>query len=651
MATQVEGSEPTRNPNDGLDRLQNELSENKVLYIADICIEHNEHNTLQELVQWRKVDILQLVDEINDNQTNQHKIDVSAKNRFAKILSQYAQNLDNSNVDDPNKHVWTDTEERCCIIELSQRIKALSAGLISIGSTVKGINDTIRNLEKEINETFQQQIDVLNIRKKELLNQLQKIANEKTNALNRQAISLKEKLTEADKVYKKMNNLIKKPISLEEMEERKKLVMKQCDGELQHDINPNPIRTANISFSADTKSIQSFIKTFGTFNDLDVPILLSLENGEHNKQIVIKWKCHQTQPNINDMKIEWISESTNVDEKENSNDWKSKTVSSHSNSGTITVESAGSYTVRICYENAPKSNIKTIKIPLNNNVLIIGDSEIKELESDTLHIFERIIVGKNARLTVKKWDGANGGKLLVKAKTIQIKESGQIETNGKGFKGGRAKKAQTTGKGFQGESHCGKCTENTESNFGGGGGGWAMGGVGSAGGGGGGYGSKGQIGHINNLNNGNRHGGQGGDMYGDAKLSQLYLGSGGGSGHPYQHSGCGKEGGNGGGAISIECDLLEVGTKAIISSNGMDAPSVNNAAHQSGGGGGSGGSILIQAKNIKIEGTISSVGGKGGDKAEGPWCSKGGEGGDGRICIKCSKILGIEKICPSPFRG
>jgi hypothetical protein len=140
--------------------------------------------------------------------------------------------------------------------------------------------------------------------------------------------------------------------------------------------------------------------------------------------------------------------------------------------------------------------------------------------------------------------------------TLTIDQNSSIDMTGKGFKGGIQVNNEGDGISYQGESYQGNSTKNKNNNFGGGGAGHGSSSYGSTGGGGGGYGSKGNDSQPNIYGGGNHDGGKGGDIYGDDKLSILYCGSGGGSGHPYS-TGIGGKGGNGGGIIEIFCSNIK----------------------------------------------------------------------------------------------
>ena len=168
------------------------------------------------------------------------------------------------------------------------------------------------------------------------------------------------------------------------------------------------------------------------------------------------------------------------------------------------------------------------------------------MESDKTHKYDSIIIESFGILTTTEWNGNNGGILTLKTHSIIIKSNGQINVNGKGYKGGKAKDAEYDGIAYQGESYKNASTMNTDTNYGGGGGSICSQSYGVTGGGGGGYGTNGNDEEPNRYpnNGGNNPGGKGGVIYGDPKLTNLYLGSGGGSGHPYNQS-VGKCGGNG----------------------------------------------------------------------------------------------------------
>lgn len=153
-------------------------------------------------------------------------------------------------------------------------------------------------------------------------------------------------------------------------------------------------------------------------------------------------------------------------------------------------------------------------------------------------------------------------------------------------------------------------------------------------GGGASYATSGTAGNTN----GNLHlGGLPGLLYGQTDLSQIFLGSGGGTGAGgYSGPGTGTPGGHGGGLILLLATEIEV--LGHISANGQNGGDNHNCAprHGSGsGGGGSGGSIYISAPKLTLPANVqvSAIGGQGG-------CLGGGTGGHGRIRLDYSSLNG-----------
>lgn len=239
-------------------------------------------------------------------------------------------------------------------------------------------------------------------------------------------------------------------------------------------------------------------------------------------------------------------------------------------------------------------------------------------------------------LEVKGWAGgggdAEGGYMLVMVAGV-AEISGTVSVSGCGYRGGQVAATAQTGVAWQGESSNDNSSQLKTANFGGGGGGEGSGNFGSSGGGGGGYGAAGSPSEPNTYEGGNHPGGVGGEVYGDAQLTTLHLGSGGGSGHPYSSTG-GKTGGCGGGCLVLAARTIN--NSGTISADGHCAPSVEGARCVSGGGGGSGGSMWLIADSLVSTGRVTAEGGTGaekGDKAGIYTSSGGGNGGKGRVRV------------------
>jgi len=216
--------------------------------------------------------------------------------------------------------------------------------------------------------------------------------------------------------------------------------------------------------------------------------------------------------------------------------------------------------------------------------------------------YTSVNVAAGATLTCSPWNGTSGGSLTLRCQgTVAI--SGTLSLDGKGYRGGSA--------GQQGESYQGTQATSRDANYGGGGGGV------TGGGGGGGYGAKGVTGGAVNPQ---AHAGEGGEDYGNERLSTLHMGSGGG-GSPS------ASGGSAGGALKIFAQEIQVAASGRISAEGTDGA----AGGESGGGGGSGGSIHLRAGTVTLDPStvVSVAGGAGGGGTQ----FSGGHGGDGRLRI------------------
>lgn len=130
-------------------------------------------------------------------------------------------------------------------------------------------------------------------------------------------------------------------------------------------------------------------------------------------------------------------------------------------------------------------------------------------------------------------------------------------------------------------------------------------------------------------------GGGGGGTYGQAALTQLFLGSSGGTGG---NAGAGN-GGAGGGIILIYADTITLSSAGgvRISNNGNNGGNGGSGSWAVGaGGGGSGGSIKLIGKTITLETSkVTSTAGNGGWAEYG----SGGNGGSGRIRVEYETSL------------
>jgi hypothetical protein len=204
--------------------------------------------------------------------------------------------------------------------------------------------------------------------------------------------------------------------------------------------------------------------------------------------------------------------------------------------------------------------------------------------------YTTVTVNSGYTLTGSNWNGIKGGIIFFRASgTVTV--SGSISATGIGYTGGPGTDTWTS---YQGEGIPGYGIISANANVGGGGGGLYNGGAGA----GGGYGT-----------NGTTQGSSiGGNTYGSADLSKLYLGSGGGGGGWSYSTGCAcytahGPGGRGGGIIVINANSIGV-TGTIVS---------GTAGASDNGGAGSGGSIMLNANSIAIGSSlVTAIGGGSG---------------------------------------
>jgi hypothetical protein len=266
------------------------------------------------------------------------------------------------------------------------------------------------------------------------------------------------------------------------------------------------------------------------------------------------------------------------------------------------------------------SNATNLLVSPGSNVSLLSNGEVNE--------FKRIVVKSGAVLTTSGWDGSKGGFLRLKAREVIVERGGKIAMSGKGYRGGGGQ-GSVEGIGMQGESSTGPGSSSVQPNSTGGGGGIGSGNYGSAGGGGGGDKTMGTDADINKHQGKLNSGGIGGR----STMERGCRGGGGGSGFAYS-SGANPKGGNGGGVVWIEAKMVKV--EGTIECNGASGEN-GVPQHHSGAGGGAGGSVVILAKSVEGAHNLQVSGGNGGERSPSQsspeTSSKGGNGGQGWIVI------------------
>ncbi|MCW5874154.1 MAG: hypothetical protein KIS88_05860 [Anaerolineales bacterium] len=227
-------------------------------------------------------------------------------------------------------------------------------------------------------------------------------------------------------------------------------------------------------------------------------------------------------------------------------------------------------------------------------------------------------------LTGSEWNGTRFGVLALRV-AGELSGAGSLHMNALGYRGGRGGWLDTPrnehSDAHQGESYPRVGVSSGSPNGGGGGG------TNSNRGAGGGYAATGVSG-INTT---------GGQPYGDAQLSHLWMGSGGGGGdHPC--SPCsGPTGGAGGGALYIYAHTVDyAGTLSANGGDGACYPVTNNQSS----GGGSGGTIRIEGDAITLDGSVTA--------AKGIGCATG-DGSEGRIAVFYGSSLSTSTVSPAAY--
>jgi len=164
------------------------------------------------------------------------------------------------------------------------------------------------------------------------------------------------------------------------------------------------------------------------------------------------------------------------------------------------------------------------------------------------------------------------------------------------------------------------------------------------GGGGAGHASDGAGGASNSA--GTAAGGVGGKAYASVDAGSLFAGSGGGSGSAGGGANAaGAGGGGGGGAIKITAASIKI-SGTITANGGKGGNQVVGPCGQDGdgggGGGGSGGAIWLRSVAVDLSGaTVTAKGGTGGSAGGAmPTGGNGGNGADGRIRIDSLSTTG-----------
>jgi hypothetical protein len=260
--------------------------------------------------------------------------------------------------------------------------------------------------------------------------------------------------------------------------------------------------------------------------------------------------------------------------------------------------------------------------------------------------YQNVTVSSGGVFTTTGWDGMRGGVLVMRVSgELRVEAGGRIHVDGRGYRGGEGYTNTWTAHGRRGESICGMPTSPSfEPNNGGGGGGKYMNTSDDCGQGGGGaaFGVAGSfVGYSSECvsKGADSPADNAGLLYGQPELTDWLVGSGGGAGASDDHSNDSGTGGRGGGLIVIFARTVTL--EGTISATGAGGSIPSDSMDSGNGGGGAGGAIYLAAGWIDGAGTIRALGGLGAPSQNG-WNSGGGDGGAGRIRIDFHHAGGSE---------
>lgn len=158
---------------------------------------------------------------------------------------------------------------------------------------------------------------------------------------------------------------------------------------------------------------------------------------------------------------------------------------------------------------------------------------------------------------------------------------------------------------------------------------------GGAGGAGGSFGTVGAAGAWSQLEGAPGPNGVGGaarSVYGEASLTPLLAGSGGGAGVSQCCRPSRGRGGDAGGALQISARCgVRIGATGVVDAGGGGGE--GGAGAGGGGGGGSGGAVLLEAPAVRLEGAVRA---------------NGGAGGNGAHCHGCPGTSGLSGATTAP---
>lgn len=329
---------------------------------------------------------------------------------------------------------------------------------------------------------------------------------------------------------------------------------------------------------------------------------------------------------------------------------------------TVTGVSAGDEVLLLDVQGAPDS-VDGVGTFLFTRVTLVSGDAVQLRDTPTGFVVDghRLVLQRvpnftdvtvTGVVTAPAWGGSTGGILAFRANgTVTVAEGGRLSVDGVGYAGGSTGGSSNCD-GYQGESYTGlgdggsSANDYNESN-----GAWAANGGGGGAnvtGGGGEYGGGATAGDAW-YPNGAFHAPEAGEPYGDAALTGLWFGSGGGG--VWNDGTNPGPGGAGGGLLYVAAKELVAATALTITAEGASTEASSHGTYTYGAGGGAGGTIWLQAERVELPaGAVDAIGGRG-TRGVDSW---GGDGGVGRVRIDTTDVAGaslVEASEPDAYAG
>eukprot|EP01084_Bolivina_argentea_P011281 21089_1 len=275
------------------------------------------------------------------------------------------------------KDKFVDTQEVEAIETIKNEINKLKNALQNFNLTQTKINQKKEKMAKNINDTFEELVNKMRNRQKQLLVQLDNIMDSKNKTINTHINLANNSIENYQQKMQKCQKMITQSIELSDIKTRKLQIVEMRDDivkrneQIMNTFADNAVH-ANASFIIEKDDFISCLSKVGAVAEHTVPKLIELKCNDSGTVNIIWTLLYKQQGKKYDkITIEW-SEVRNKqkqqdDEKNENNLWQSKEISIEETkedvyNATISVTSVGIYLFRIKVFECGFSNTKSIHI-------------------------------------------------------------------------------------------------------------------------------------------------------------------------------------------------------------------------------------------------------------------------------------------------